>query len=217
MVKLTTQTKQLNELIAEFTYKRTKGIQSLIEQIEQIEDSFGRHSTKLRKIIESNLEFSNDQFFSFCEDSWNSFEEMVADISYQNLNYSFEKESVWIDVEDGRQSIYFYIESKVDFKRELSNLRKFGELLLPYASAEILEDSNYIENNYDLETNKEKEISNMIEFLQEDIQILESDLKDTHKYFARYIKPIKEVYEFYDDFMGNQVKHFKEWLESDDI
>ena|SRR5699024_737983 len=217
MVKLITQTKQLNELIAEFTHKRTKGIQSLIEQMEQIEDSFGRHSTKLRKIIESNLKFSDDQFFSFCEDSWNSFEEMVADISYQNLKYSFEKESVWLEIDGGTQSVYFYIESKVDFKEELSNLREFGELSLPYASAEILEDSNYVENNYDLETSEEEEINNMIEYLQKDIQVLESDLKDTHKYFAQYIKLIKEVYEFYDDFMDNQVKHFKEWLESDDI
>lgn len=191
-------------LIKEFNEKRSAGIKILIKQLETIEPSFGVHSTKLHDLYGSVPFNSDEDFYLFGEESWERFTEEVARISEAYKKYSFEDGSVELEVEGGRNSLYFYIVGNIDFEYELENLRKYGELSAPYASADILENSYYLDS-VDLENTEE---------LKSAIKELESDLIDTVEYFQGYIKPIEEVYNIYADFMKNQVKYFNEWYEN---
>ena len=203
--------KEIKELLNKFEQKRQDGVSELIKQLEGIENTFGSHSLKLHAAYNYAYGVNKvDDFYNFCEYSLENFNEIVSEISNKYVKYSFEKS---VGIEYFRSSFYF--DYGIDFEKELRLLRKFGELSLPYASAEFLENSNalenYKENYFMLDCTEMDEINLLNDLIDE----LENDIKDTLNYFDGYIKPIKEVYNYYIDFMNNQVNYFKYYCNLD--
>lgn len=205
---------EIKELLKKFEQKRQDGVNDLIKQLEGIENTFGSHSIKLHAAYNYAYEVNKvDDFYNFCEYSLENFNEIASEISNKYIKYSFEKKSVGIEY----FKTSFYFDYVIDFEKELRLLKKFGELSLPYASAELLENSNALENykeNYFMLDCDYTEMDK-VNLLNDLINELENDIKDTLKYFECYTKPIKEVYSYYIDFMENQVKYFKDYCEVD--
>ena len=134
---------EIKELLKKFEQKRQDGVNDLIKQLEEIENTFGSHSIKLHAAYNYAYEVNKvDDFYNFCEYSLENFNEIVSEISNKYIKYSFEKKSVGIEY----FGLSFYFDYVIDFEKELRLLKKFGELSLPYASAELLENSNALEN-----------------------------------------------------------------------